>query len=142
MFPIINTCLKTYLEYVTQYVQANACIRSKRALCKLEGRMHDRGCNFFLSGVHGCVSIVYWMQVWILVGSMDLAGPVATLFLAASFIRTQQLGRCTLSRTVGPPLHICACRNHLRTTQASMLHGVEWICLIFDSLFFFCNDAI
>jgi len=86
--------------------------------------------------VHGCGSIVYWMQVWILVGSMDLAGPVATLFLAASFIRTQQLGRCTLSRTVGPPLHICACRNHLRTTQASMLHGVEWICLIFDSFFF------
>ena len=93
MFPIINTCLKTYLEYVTQYLQANACIRSKRALCKLEGRMHDRGCNFFF--IRGA-----WVREHSLLDAgLDLTGPVATLFLAASFIRTQQLGRCTLSRT-------------------------------------------
>ena len=132
MFPIINTCLKTYLEYVTQYVQANACIRSKRALCKLEGRMHDRGCNFFLSGVHGCVSIVYWMQVWI------WRGPLLPCSWPLPSIQTQQLGRCTLSRA--PLLHICAGIIY-KLCQYASCGGMD----LFDirlNFFFFFSGAI
>ncbi|PVH62486.1 hypothetical protein PAHAL_3G306800 [Panicum hallii] len=42
-------------------------------------------------------------------------------------IQTQQPGRCTLSRTP-----YCTFVPESSTHYASMLHVVEWICLIFD----------